>query len=377
MSEIPEQPQDNNQTSQQPVGGQGNQTPPMPPSGGGIVADDPKSRRKVILFVVLAAVVMVILYVVLVVRVVGGVRQVVGNAASSSSSSTSDSSSLVASGAVSSTSAIKTYDPANPDDGELHASWNSDVDYTATSQKYTYKANSEPIDNYQATFDVDFTVSYPQLSGDVANADAVNAEIRDTAMQFVDDVYLDYAANSDYVRFVETGVSSGSSPYVTGRNSPLEDTVDYAITYNSPDLVSISFNDHFIAGSDYMEFLVLRTVNVNLKTGELYTMDNSLSMTDQVAREWVDNLQSISGNSTVDAYGADETVAILTGRSSNAFRATPALFIDQDGHANVAVSYWFNGSDILVRGWWDVTPSSDALDAAKKSSTLWQALPQQ
>jgi hypothetical protein len=390
--------QPNGQYAQQP-GGQYSQQPQQPggpyvqqPGGpymqqpGGQGPNGGKSKRNLILVVVLAAVAVVVLYIVLALTMCHSIEKETETTSDDYSYSNTSSLSFLTPTPTpaSDDSVVKPYNPDDPDDGELHDGWNDDAGYTKTTQSYTYQASSEHVDHYDATFDIDFSVEYPQLSGDINNIDSINAQIRDTAMRYVNDTYLAYNADSGFVSLVKSAVSNNSA---SGFGSPngnyqLSDEVDYAVTYNSPDIISVSFNDHFIAGSYYGEYLFLRTININLKTGEVYTMDNSLSMTEQIAREWVDNTESHAnenGTSAVSAYGADETVKVLTGNSEFSNRYQTALFIDQDGKANVAVTFWFGGgeSQIIVRGWWDVTPSSEALAAAKKPSTLWDVLPEQ
>jgi hypothetical protein len=99
-------------------------------------------------------------------------------------------------------------------------------------------------------------------------------------------------------------------------------------------------------------------------------------MTDDIVHEWISNLEAQSPSS-IDVIGEDAAFNLVAGHTSETFRAKHCFFIDGNGKVNVSVSYWFSADDgSLVRGWWDVTPSDDALNAAKKSSSLWDLLPQ-
>lgn len=260
-------------------------------------------------------------------------------------------------------------DPA-ADDGELHDAYNPDCGYSYTEESYRSNSSGEVIPTYGASFDTSFDVRYPQLSGDNPNIDAINTAIRNEAMTFVNATYLAPDANSLYYVLVQSTLESSA-----GDNFDLliEDTVDYAITYNDENIISICMSSHYLAGSVMSEFVELRTVNANLETGEIYTFDNSLNMTDSMAQEWIDNMNEYN-SFTVNVYGESGTRDVLMGNTNEKFRAVPVMFIDGNGKVNVGVTYWFSNNGNISRGWWDVTPTDSTLEQAKKdpNSSLWK-----
>lgn len=101
-----------------------------------------------------------------------------------------------------------------------------------------------------------------------------------------------------------------------------------------------------------------------------------LTTTDDIAHEWISNLE-VQSPSSIDVMGEDAAFDLVAGHTGETFRAKYRFCIDGSGKVSVGVSHWFSADDgSLVRGWWDVTPSDDALNAAKKSSSLWSLLPQ-
>lgn len=273
------------------------------------------------------------------------------------------------------------------DDGELHDARDIDVSYQF-QEGYWAISQTEHLDAYDMNVNCDFSVRYPVLTGDLKHLDSINALLRSTAMETVHTYYED--PDADTVKFVKKITEDAQDFITTGADAYLMSQVDYAVTYNDENLISVCFSDSFCAGSLLAQFIELRTVNINLQTGEVYVLDDALNVNESIATSFVDNLVQTSGVdenqdgviedsecSTVVLAGRDALIEALQGRGELAEkRIRTCLFIDGNGKPNLGVNYWVSGDDAFVRGWWDVTISDEQLKEAAKECELWDLLPE-
>jgi hypothetical protein len=260
------------------------------------------------------------------------------------------------------------------DDGELHDAFDSSVNYSADYDTYTYSGSAESIGSLTHKYDIDINVNYPVIVGDFENIDEINATIKDTAMAFVDNTFTKQESDSFYYKLLESSDENLGSD----ETGVLSDQVSYAITYNTDHFISICFSDQYLAGSVYSEFVELRTVNINLDTGEVYTFDDTLNMTEEIADAWISNMQE-QDSTAIDVMGVEGTKELIMGETDEDFRAYHCMFVDGNGKVNVGITFWFSNDGAISRGWWDVTLDSSVLDPAIKdsSSTFWTLIPSQ
>lgn len=261
------------------------------------------------------------------------------------------------------------------DDGELHDAWDKSVSYSYTEAEFD-KEGLETIDFYNKVIAYDFDIEYPQLTGDIPNLETINKEIRDKAMRFVDATYTEPTSDARAMLEAYSADAYGSSiaGVPNGANAILESDVDYAITYNNNDFISICFSDEYAIGSWYGESISLRTVNINLKTGEVYEIDDVLQLNDDIAEDFIQNLSKYDDGSAAAAAGEKSFVGAIQGKGTDAGNVTSTFFVDGNGKANLGVSYFLEGDDAVARGWWDYTLTDAQLEAAKKDSSLWDCL---
>ena len=271
--------------------------------------------------------------------------------------------------------------PASDDDGELHNGWDSSVSYGVTEERY---AKSEILysKDYDCKVGVDFNVTYPQLVDAGEHTDEVNEAIRTSAISFVDE-YWDHPTE-DAVRLLKGVIDVSLLGVPEDADALLSNEVTWAITYNTPDFISVSFSEEFCVGSWAGEFIRLRTVNANLKTGELYTFDDVLAINEDIANAFVDTLVENAGEDnngdgyyaedecfSVTVVGREEWVRALLGKGEFARRVIPTFFIDEKGRVNLGVTYWMSGDNGYVRGWWDTTLTDEQVAAVRKESSMW------
>lgn len=272
------------------------------------------------------------------------------------------------------------------DDGELHDAWNENVGYSYASEAYRH-TEKESIAAYGSTVLTDFDVAYPQFHGGIANVDQVNETLRQTAMRFVSD---SYESPTDYYRSVmasviEDGYGSGGKG---GYGALLKNHVTYAISYNSDKLVSVCFSDHYFVGSIYGEFNALRTVNIDVGTGEIYALDDVLDVTDDIANSWIDvcvaqNGTDEDGDGQISAdeclltkiASREQLVQALKGQGELAQRFQTTFFVDGNGKVNLGVTFWVSKDGSFIRGWQEMTVPDGELVIARRDSTFWSLLP--
>lgn len=280
-------------------------------------------------------------------------------------------------------------DPA-ADDGELHDARTDVASYAIAEDSWVLNETSY-LTAYDANVDCSFRVSYPKLTGDLAHLDQVNDLLRAQAMQSVRTYYEDPSSQTvemirQMVGMAEGRSTTGAVP-AAGRDLVLASVVDYAVTYNNEHFISVCYSDQCYLGSPSMSLISLRTVNVNLDTGESYEIEDVMGVDEAIATTFVDNLVQTSGEDangdgrigddeclTLVIAGREQLVAALQGKGELANRVSTCFFVDGNGHVNLGANYWVERDGAYVRGWWDVTVPSEQLDGVRKDSALWDLL---
>lgn len=270
---------------------------------------------------------------------------------------------------------------SSDDDGELHNGWDSSVSYELQEERFT-REGEEQLDAYGMTITLDLDVSYPQLVNAGEHTEELNALLRDTAMTFTEK-FVDNPSD-DAIELVKSVAGTEGPLSVSESDALLSSHVTWAVTYNTDDFVSVSFSDDYCIGSYAGEYLRLRCVNMNLRTGETYAFDDVLTMNEEIAQRFVDTLAVNNGTDldgdgvigddesfSVAIIGRDEWVSALMGEGDYADRVALDVFVDEKGRANLGVTYWLGNDKGIVRGWWDTTLSDELLESARKESTFW------
>ncbi len=255
---------------------------------------------------------------------------------------------------------------SDPDDGELHEYWDDSVSYTVRGESLT--RNQESDDNaYGCHVTYDFSIAYPQLEGDLEHLDQINALIRNSAMRYYTRLYE--SPDEDMVGIVETVLDGG-------KNALIGDEATYAISYNSDRLISIMWSHDILYGSTFAEYLYLETLNIDLETGEAYTLEDVLEVSEPMARAWVDNYGRFEyGEDAIEMFGREAMVQGILGEGDFANRTQAVVFVDSDGTPNLGVSFWFGNDRGISRGWWDLTLTEELLEGSRKDSPFWELVP--
>lgn len=286
-------------------------------------------------------------------------------------------------------------DSSSTDDGELHDARSTNAGYSFVEERYELN-DVEQLNAYDADVRCEFNVSYPQLVGAGEHTEAINNLLRSTARDTVERFYE--SPSKDDVAWVRrivagSGTTDSEDEYdllaPEGADLLLSSDVDYAISYNNDRFVSVCFSDTYYLGNFSFGRVVLRTVNVDLQTGERYTLDDVLRVDDALAHAFVDNLVRHGGiDKNEDGLLSDDeclTVRIGTrealvdalkgsGELAEEGRVDTVLFVDGDGRPNLGANYWVSSGAGIVRGWWDVTIEDEMVEELRIDSPFWDLL---
>ena len=261
------------------------------------------------------------------------------------------------------------------DDGELHDGFNPEVLYTYETQVYQHEVPKEHVDAYDMDLSLSFYVEYPQLEGDIKDIDKINAIIRDEAMSFVNKSYLE--PEEEFVSMFKKLAEEEKKRYGGSAAEPelfLVENLESAITYNSGKLISIVFSDHTYTAVAEVSVLKARTLNINLETGEVYTLDDVMTVTEGMVDHWLDNIDKSSAAGLTKVIGRDVFKESILGKGDKASRTETNFFVDANGKVNLNVNWWLGQDEGGSYGWWDVTLTDEEIAAGKKDSSFWDRL---
>lgn len=225
-------------------------------------------------------------------------------------------------------------------DSEITGYWDDSVSYTHTMEKY----EDVELDSASEYSGRKFSIEYPQLHGlDPALEEEINTAIRERGMFWVEKMYLNPGEPMKEL-LAETEAE---------RSLYLASEVECFITYNTEDLISVVFTDHYFIGSIFSEYSDIRTININLKTGEVgFLTEELIDVDEDLAQAWIKKA-SVNGDASefLEHQPKEDFVGILSNEESFAGRYFSNFFFDGNKNINVAVSYHMNTGEFIARGW--------------------------
>lgn len=229
--------------------------------------------------------------------------------------------------------------------------------YKVTEDNYIYK----PDDTSTAT--IEFEVYYPQvegLDGDVQ--EKVNTALQDCALASVDKLYLH--------------PSDEMKEKVLGEEYPaLVSYVEYKITYQSPELLSVAFQDYSYEGSQEDYYQELRCVNVNLNDGTVYEVKDIANLDDTFISQWEEAMRDeADDDSLLSELSEDDMKAVLGGDIKDGVYE-PEFFVDKDG-IEIGLSFHYPADSRDNKGYaWVTAPFDfDETGSFRTDSSFWSLI---
>ena len=217
-----------------------------------------------------------------------------------------------------------------------------DLPYILTEESYIEYSESDKET-------VDFRIFYPRIEG-LQNADELNEKIKAMAMATANRTYLE--RDDQFMDSLE-----GLNQYYFASD------VQYRVTYQGGELLSIVFEDHYFSGALVLEFLDIRTLNLNLNDGTVYeTFSDIVNVDDAFQSFWYDRmLQEVPRSRVLNGLTQEQFRGMLDGAVVDG-RYYVNYFLTADGF-ELGFTYHYNsgeeGETVIQRGWmsapcWDI-----------------------
>ncbi len=217
--------------------------------------------------------------------------------------------------------------------------------------------------------EIAFYVEYPQLRGLSADIEEkVNLEIQNQAMHNVNRMYLNPTDE-----FKDTLIRLLENENFSGLVADLQSTVHAYVTYNDDRLISIAFEDHFFLGTVYAEYNDVRTVTIDIETGEVYRGFQSIATADEdLALTWQTRAKELAPDSAfIENQPLEDYPGILSNSESTG-RYLTSFYLTDANTINVAVTYHMSLNGTIARGWIAVSFTAEELARCKNESGFWR-----
>ena len=230
-----------------------------------------------------------------------------------------------------------------------------DLSYEIEEDSYTY------TDDKKQSMLVSFNVQYPVLNGlDAAVQEKINAQIKKCAMATVDEIY--------------TNPSQEVKEKVLGSTNPiLASVVTYKVSYANEQFISIIFEDMGARGSQEDAYQHLRTLNIGLKDGKVYTVKDIVNLDGDFVEEWLEIMRDEAGEVNFLAELDEESmISTLSGKSIDG-NYVANFFVDKDG---VEIGYdlnYVNGDPADLKFVWVTAPFTfEEIKPYQKDMEFWK-----
>lgn len=213
------------------------------------------------------------------------------------------------------------FDDAEESDGiwDINLYEEKGLSYTIEEDHYQYNNYNEPSTGYYVEFEID----YPKIEGlEKGVQEKANQIFKECAMRTV----LDY-----YEKPTEEGKEQmlGKEPFIASR-------VKYKVCYMGKEFLSVIFEDQRYIGNMYVGSYDLRSVMLNLESGEVYTLDKILNVDKSFAKMWRNEV--FSEYSKIDFIADMDNKMLEKVFQGQEVSARPVCFVTEDG-LEIGISY--------------------------------------
>lgn len=231
------------------------------------------------------------------------------------------------------------------------------ADYEVKEENYNY------IPDDTTSTVIQFDVYYPQIEGLNDSVEKkVNETLENCAMETVDKLYLNPSQE------MKEKVLSEESPV-------LASLVEYKVTYQGKDMLSVVFQDYGYEGSINDGFTSLRCVNINLKDGTIYDVKDIVELNDEFIDLWLGEMRDEADEETLlSELTKDELKEVLEGDSKDGWY-DDNFFVDAEG-IEIGLSFHYpDSSETNTKFAWVTAPFDlDDLKPYETDSGFWKLL---
>ena len=209
-----------------------------------------------------------------------------------------------------------------------------------------------------------FEILYPQISGlkDEAVQDKVNEELKNCAMETVENIYL-------------TPTEEIKETVLGEANPVLASYVEYKVTYLSEDIISVVYQDYYYEGSQNNYHLGFRTRNISLKDGTVYEVKDIVKLNDGFIKDWAEEMRDEADNKDLlKELDEKDMKAVLSGNDLEGVYYDN-YFLDEDG-IEIGICFKYPTEDENDAGYAWVTAPFDWEDIKEyqTDSEFWELL---
>ena len=156
-------------------------------------------------------------------------------------------------------------------------------------------------------------------------------------------------------------------------NPILASVVNYKVTYASEQFISIVFEDMGARGSQEDAYQHLRTLNIGLKDGKVYTVQDIVNLDGVFVEEWLDIMRDEAGDVNFLAELDEESMLSTLGGKSIDGNYVANFFVDKDG---VEIGYDLNyvsGDPADLKFAWVTAPFTfEEIKPYQKDKEFWK-----
>lgn len=255
-------------------------------------------------------------------------------------------------------------DEGNLDEAEEDSGLNAIDGYVSNEADYEIKEeNYNYIPDDTTSTVIQFDVYYPQIEGLSESVQKkVNQTLENCAMETVDKLYLNPSQE------MKEKVLSEDSPV-------LASLVEYKVTYQGKDMLSVVFQDYGYEGSINDSHTALRCVNVNLTDGTIYDVKDIVELNDEFIDLWLSGMRDEADEETLlSELTEEEMKEVLEGDSKDGCY-DDNFFVDADG-IEIGLSFRYPDTSKANTGFaWVTAPFElDDLKPYETDSSLWKLL---
>ncbi|MGN0347864.1 MAG: hypothetical protein ACI4DU_11335 [Lachnospiraceae bacterium] len=220
--------------------------------------------------------------------------------------------------------------------------------YLAENPGYHLETQTLVLEEGMYSFDLE----YPYIVfDDGRNCEEMNQIIRDKALIKFDSMYPIFQ-------------------YSLENPSYCASTLRYEITYMDENLLCVAFYEHYFSGNIFLEFGDITSVVLNVKTGEVYNLEDVIAADNNMARY----LYGITVDGNPDFQDApaytvyDAATILVDGISQNRYKYDLLLLREGIGFA---FTYHYGGDGLILRGSELYLLDPQIYSDYKLPSTLW------